>query len=144
MKNRIENYEGAKFHILGGNLASSPETPDAPPGKVRWVLTFKAEGDGPPVECRVRRLLKAALRAYGLRCLDHRIIGDGGNARDFGASACLDVSEVGRQSAGALPLESGPATATPAATPATATPDRPGGFLFTAAGCYNPGNIFGK
>lgn len=33
-----------------------------------WTLTVKAEGDGPPVECRVRRLLKAALRAYGLRC----------------------------------------------------------------------------
>jgi len=31
------------------------------PEKDRWVLTFKAEGAGPPVECRVRRLLKAAL-----------------------------------------------------------------------------------
>lgn len=37
-----------------------------------WTLTFRAEGDGPPVEIRVRRLLKAALRTYGLRCVDFR------------------------------------------------------------------------
>lgn len=35
-----------------------------------WTLTFRAEGDGPPVELRVRRLLKAALRCHGLRCID--------------------------------------------------------------------------
>ena len=33
-----------------------------------WTLSFKATGEGPPVEIRVRRLLKTALRAYGLRC----------------------------------------------------------------------------
>ena len=36
-----------------------------------WTLTFRATGQGPPVEIRVRRLLKAALRAYGLRCVSH-------------------------------------------------------------------------
>ena len=36
-----------------------------------WTLTFRATGQGPPVEIRVRRLLKAALRAYGLRCISH-------------------------------------------------------------------------
>jgi len=34
-----------------------------------WTLIFRAEGDGPPTAVRVRRLLKAALRAYGLRCV---------------------------------------------------------------------------
>lgn len=33
-----------------------------------YRLTFRAEGDGPPAILRVRRLLKAALRGYGLRC----------------------------------------------------------------------------
>ena len=36
-----------------------------------WTLTFRATGQGPPVEIRVRRLLKAALRTYGLRCVRH-------------------------------------------------------------------------
>ena len=36
-----------------------------------WHLTFRAEGQGPPVAIRVRRLLKAALRSYGLRCISH-------------------------------------------------------------------------
>lgn len=34
-----------------------------------YRLTFRAEGDGPPAIVRVRRLLKIALRGYGLRCL---------------------------------------------------------------------------
>jgi len=38
-----------------------------------WILEFRAEGDGPPAEIRVRRLLKAALRRFGLRCVDHRL-----------------------------------------------------------------------
>ena len=38
----------------------------------RWTLTFRSEGDGPPVEIRVRRLLKGALRSHGLRCTDIR------------------------------------------------------------------------
>ena len=33
-----------------------------------WTLAFRPEGAGPPVQHRVRRLLKAALRSYGLRC----------------------------------------------------------------------------
>jgi hypothetical protein len=38
-----------------------------------WHLTFRAEGDGPPVAIRVRRLLKRALRSFGLRCIDYRL-----------------------------------------------------------------------
>lgn len=38
----------------------------------RWTFTMRPEGDGPPVECRVRRLLKFALRTCGLRCIDVR------------------------------------------------------------------------
>lgn len=34
-----------------------------------WTVTLRPEGDGPPPAIRVRRLLKAALRAYGLRCV---------------------------------------------------------------------------
>jgi hypothetical protein len=37
----------------------------------RWALIFRAEGEGPPVEIRIRRLLKAALRCYGLRCIGY-------------------------------------------------------------------------
>lgn len=35
-----------------------------------WTLKFRPEGAGPPTEIRVRRLLKVALRAFGLRCVD--------------------------------------------------------------------------
>ena len=41
-----------------------------PPG--RWVLTVEAAGVDVPVTVGVRRLLKAALRCYGLRCIDVR------------------------------------------------------------------------
>lgn len=34
------------------------------------TITFKAVGVGPETSVRVRRLLKASLRSYGLRCLD--------------------------------------------------------------------------
>jgi hypothetical protein len=34
-----------------------------------WPLTFRAVGPGPEPAIRVRRLLKAALRSYGLRCI---------------------------------------------------------------------------
>ncbi len=34
-----------------------------------WVITLQAEGPGPHTEIRVRRFLKSALRAYGLRCV---------------------------------------------------------------------------
>jgi hypothetical protein len=37
--------------------------------KTVWRVTLTAEGDGPPAVVRLRRLLKAALRTYGLRCL---------------------------------------------------------------------------
>ena len=34
----------------------------------RWTLILRAEPDPVPAYCRLRRFLKAALRAYGLRC----------------------------------------------------------------------------
>jgi len=34
----------------------------------RWTLTVEAVGAGPPLVVRVRKLLKAAWRCYGLRC----------------------------------------------------------------------------
>ena len=37
-----------------------------------WHLTFVADGPGPPTSCRVRSLLKRALRTHGLRCRDFR------------------------------------------------------------------------
>lgn len=33
-----------------------------------WRITLVPTGDGPPMPIRMRRFLKAALRAYGLRC----------------------------------------------------------------------------
>ena len=38
----------------------------------RWTLILRPEGDGPPAVCRVRRLLKLALRRCGLRCIEVR------------------------------------------------------------------------
>ena len=34
-----------------------------------WAIVLTPEGDGPPAVVRVRRLLKAARRCYGLRCV---------------------------------------------------------------------------
>lgn len=43
------------------------------PPKEQWILTFELAGHssqpGPPIYLRVRKLLKSALRAYGLRCV---------------------------------------------------------------------------
>ena len=44
-----------------------PEPSAIPQGQVTIVL--ESAGIGPPTACRVRRLLKAALRSYGLRCI---------------------------------------------------------------------------
>jgi hypothetical protein len=38
-----------------------------PPGRV--VIELEAAGIGAPLVCRIKRLLKASLRAYGLRCV---------------------------------------------------------------------------
>lgn len=35
----------------------------------RWVIEVKPIGPGPPVAVRVRRLLKAMLRGYGLKAV---------------------------------------------------------------------------
>jgi citrate lyase beta subunit len=45
-----------------------------------WRLTFAAVGVGPPEELRIRKLLKAAARAFGLKCLDIRVV-DGDDER---------------------------------------------------------------
>ena len=42
----------------------------------QFEIVLKAEGQGPPVEIRLRRWLKAALRGYGLRCLTIRVVED--------------------------------------------------------------------
>jgi hypothetical protein len=36
-----------------------------------WSLIFRSVGPGPPVAVRVRRLLKFAWRALGLRCVGY-------------------------------------------------------------------------
>ena len=47
-------------------------TPTKATAAASWTITLAAEGDGPPAVVRVRRLLKAARRAYGLRALEVR------------------------------------------------------------------------
>lgn len=42
----------------------------------RWTFTVEAVGPGAPTVCRVRRLLKAAWRAYGLRALEVKELPD--------------------------------------------------------------------
>jgi hypothetical protein len=37
-----------------------------------WCIVLIPHGEGPPAGRRVARLLKAALRAYGLRCVEVR------------------------------------------------------------------------
>jgi hypothetical protein len=34
-----------------------------------WVVQFRSNSDGPPAELRLRRLLKLALRSFGLRAV---------------------------------------------------------------------------
>ena len=52
---------------------AAPPTPELEPwDHGRWVLTFEAAGCGPPMVVRVRRLLKAALRGYGLKAIEAR------------------------------------------------------------------------
>jgi hypothetical protein len=34
------------------------------------TLTFRDTGEGPPFDVRLARLLKVALRTFGLRCID--------------------------------------------------------------------------
>ena len=42
----------------------------------RFEIVLKAEGQGPPVEVRLRRWLKASLRGYGLRCVTVKVVED--------------------------------------------------------------------
>lgn len=41
-------------------------------GTTCYIIHLRPEGDGPPPEIRLKRLLKAALRSFGLRCVDLR------------------------------------------------------------------------
>jgi len=38
----------------------------------RYLVTLETAGAGPPPMVRIKRLLKAALRVYGLRCVGLR------------------------------------------------------------------------
>jgi hypothetical protein len=54
-----------------------------------FTLELRAEGDGPPAVIRLRRLLKASLRNFGLRCVDVRAAGGGdGTVAADDAAAC--------------------------------------------------------
>jgi hypothetical protein len=39
----------------------------------QWALTFRADGPGQDTAMRIKLLLKAALRRFGLRCVDCRM-----------------------------------------------------------------------
>jgi hypothetical protein len=43
-----------------------------PPPQAVYTVTLQPTGDGPPPIVRLRKLLKAALRSYGLRCVECR------------------------------------------------------------------------
>ena len=51
------------------NSSTSSQPEKAPMSEGVVVLVFEAAGVGPSLTIRTRRLLKRALRAYGLRCL---------------------------------------------------------------------------
>jgi hypothetical protein len=55
------------------NTPQSPDKKEAlePFGGQRWTLEFAAAGVGPPLEIRIRKLLKMAGRTYGLRCIGY-------------------------------------------------------------------------
>ncbi len=57
--------QGCASRTLGRGIVR--ESPSESPSN--WLMEFRPEGQGPPAAIRVRRLLKAALRAYGLRCV---------------------------------------------------------------------------
>lgn len=47
--------------------ATPPPPPASRADPETFTVTFRAVGEGPPASVRMRRLLKAALRAYGLK-----------------------------------------------------------------------------
>jgi hypothetical protein len=53
-----------------GVCACDMDTPNA--GKIIFSVDLRAEGQGPPVEIRLRRFLKCALRSFGLRAVEVR------------------------------------------------------------------------
>jgi hypothetical protein len=52
-------------------MNASPTPPESPPPD-RWAFVVQSTGKGPPCVVRVRKLLKLAWRAFGLRCLSAR------------------------------------------------------------------------
>lgn len=55
-----------------------------------WVIHVRATGDGPPVHIRVRKFLKCALRAYGLRCT--RVTGENTSANQNAANEAVGAA----------------------------------------------------
>jgi hypothetical protein len=78
-------------HMAGEKPYATSNTPRQRTREAElWHLTFRAEGDGPPVAIRVRRLLKRALRSFGLRCVDYRL--DAPAATAGGTSSTVEGS----------------------------------------------------
>lgn len=59
-----------------------------------WTLSFIAKGDGPPIEIRVRRLLKSAIRTFGLKCVDYRIGINSGESEMIKATETLESNKT--------------------------------------------------
>lgn len=59
-----------------------------------YTLTFCATGDGPPLAVRVRHLLKAALRSWGLRCT--AITGTGGDDPPLAVASATGHPDAGK------------------------------------------------
>jgi len=66
---------------------------------VKYILILKPEGGGPAPEVRLRRLLKAALRCFGLRCCDYRIASDT-EASQINKNSSVFQSRAGPDTAG--------------------------------------------
>lgn len=67
--------------------------------KARFTITVEADGRGdPPVEIRLRRMLKASLRSYGLRCV---AIAPQRPAGERGGDAMADETSSAGDAAGA-------------------------------------------
>ena len=66
-----KRYTRARENTYGKTCYPLLPATERPPTAQIWRLDFQADGDGPPVELRIRRLLKSALRRFGLKCVDY-------------------------------------------------------------------------
>jgi hypothetical protein len=87
--------ELSRKHMNATTRTQPPTPTQAPPDAGPFVVVLRAEGAGPPVAIRLRRWLKTALRAHGLRCV--RIVE--GSASEQGLTLVND-STPGRTSQG--------------------------------------------